>query len=62
MNDQDNITKYRGWVIRPKKNGKFEVAYRTFKNHPTEHDSIESAKKDIDWIEGGKDYAEGKVG
>ena len=59
MNQKEDITRYRGWVIRPKKNGKFEVAYRSFSNHPSEHDSIENAKKDIDWVEDGKSYAEG---
>jgi hypothetical protein len=58
-NSGTGITEYRGWVIRPKK-GKFQVAFKNFSNFPVMVDSIEQAKKDIDWIEDGKEYAEGK--
>ena len=49
--EDEMTTQYRGWVIRPK-GKKVELAFKSFSiNAPIECDSLEQAKKDIDWIE-----------
>jgi len=49
--EEEMVTRYRGWVIRPKGKG-VELAFKSFsENSPVESESLEQAKKDIDWIE-----------